>query len=294
MKQIIKVVSVFLVVLMFIQLLPLSTMANEYNEELSREEYLRETLSDYLYDLVDTKNITEVLQPDPYISQDNPYGTVLTLKNKQGENVSYIFTEPVAFFDAEGKMQYKEIGIERQTDAKAVQDGYAFTNGTNDYRINFAEDAATGIQVQKDAVSWNLSVNQADKKTTGELLSEKVDNKNVGVFSYENAFGRDTILKYYPQLNGVKEDIILSSYNGVNKFSFSLVVENGYALLNEDNTVTIHNNTTDKVVDTFTPPYACDSIEMEDENSPAQHYVDCEYSLEEVGEGEYLFSIIVP
>ena len=294
MKQIVKVLSVFLVVLMVIQLLPLTTMANEYNEELAREEYLRETLSDYLYDLVDTKDITEVLQPEPYISQENPSGTVLTLKNEQGENVSYIFSEPIAFFDAEGKMQYKEIGIERQTDAKAMQDGYTHTNGTNDYRINFAEDAATGIQVQKDTVSWKLAVDQADKNITGELSSEKADNKGIGVFCYENAFGHDTVLKYYPQLNGVKEDIILNRYNGISEFSFSLVVDNGYAVLNEDNTVTIHNNTTGKVVDTFTPPYACDSIEKEDENSPALHYVDCEYSLEKVGEGEYLFSIVVP
>ena len=294
MKQIIKVVSVFLVALMVIQLLPLTTMAKEYNEELAREEYLRETLSDYLYALVDTKNITEVLQPEPYISQENPSGTVLTLKNEQGENVSYIFSEPIAFFDAEGKMQYKEIGIERQTDAKAMQDGYTHTNGTNDYRINFAEDAATGIQVQKDTVSWKLAVDQADKNITGELSSEKADSKGIGVFCYENAFGHDTVLKYYPQLNGVKEDIILNRYNGISEFSFSLVVDNGYAVLNEDNTVTIHNNTTGKVVDTFTPPYACDSIEKEDENSPALHYVDCEYSLEKVGEGEYLFSIVVP
>jgi len=294
MKKLLKNVSVFLVVLMVVQLLPLTTMAKEYNEELAREEYLRETLSNYLYDLVDTKDITEILQPEPYISQDNPYGTVLTLKNKKGENVSYIFSEPVAFFDAEGKMQYKEIAIERQRDAKAKDAGYAYSNGTNDYRINFAEAASAGIQVQKDSVSWKLSVNKVSKNITGKILNEKTDNKTVGVFSYENAFGRDTILKYYPQLNGVKEDIVLNSYSGVNEFSFSLVVENGYAVLNTDNTVTIHNKTTGKIVDTFTPPYAYDSIEKEDENSPAQHYVDCEYGLKEVGEGAYLFSITVP
>jgi len=294
MKKLLKILSVFLCVLMIGQLLPLTTMAQAVNEELEREEYLRETLSDYLLGIVDINDITEIVEPEPYFSLENVQDTQLTLVNKKGENVTYVFSEPVAFYDENGELQYKEINIVEQQDENLLKDGYAYTNGTNNYRVSFSELVTTGLLVDTGDVTWKLSALGTDTKNNGSVSSEKIDNKDTDVFIYENAFGENTLLKYYPQLNGVKEDIILNSYTGTNEFSFSLTVEDGYAVLNEDMTVTVYKYNSDEASDTFIPPYAIDSFKDEDFTSYEQHFVDCEYSLNELSDGEYILTVIVP
>ncbi len=61
--------------------------------------------------------------------------------------------------------------------------------------------------------------------------STVVDSKRAkDTVSYDKVFGADTEIRYTPQFNGFKEDIILSTYTGVNEFTFRIKT-NGLSLV---------------------------------------------------------------
>lgn len=98
-------------------------------------------------------------------------------------------------------------------------------------------------------------------------------------------------MRFYPQLNGVKDETVLNRNINQNSFSFELKTNNCTAKLNDDGTISIINND-DIVIQTFTAPFAYDSEYVEgDLNS---HYVDCEYSLIDKDETSYIMTITVP
>lgn len=59
----------------------------------------------------------------------------------------------------------------------------------------------------------------------------KKSNKNTDdiettyqAIEYDNVYSDDISLQYMPASNGIKENIILNSYNGINKFNFNLIL----------------------------------------------------------------------
>lgn len=107
----------------------------------------------------------------------------------------------------------------------------------------------------------------------------------------KNIYGEGTNLKFYPQLNGVKDEIVLNSNIGQNVFSFKLITDNCTAVLNDDGTVSLVSNETKDSVQTFSAPFAYDSAYVEGEFD--EHYIDCAYTLEKLDDNTYLMSVIV-
>ena len=113
----------------------------------------------------------------------------------------------------------------------------------------------------------------------GSLETQTEDGYSYQTLSYENAFGRNTTLRYSAQLNGSKEEVILKRKPRSNTFSFTVKTENAIAAVNSFGDIEIIDNTTGEVVDTLTAPYAYDSSGGFDPTS--EHFVQCTYSLEE-------------
>ena len=73
-----------------------------------------------------------------------------------------------------------------------------------------------GINIKYSDISMSMFPNFECE----DIAVAKAYNETV---VYENAFGKNTSLVYTPTFSGIKEDIIISEYNGVSTFSFSLV-----------------------------------------------------------------------
>lgn len=110
------------------------------------------------------------------------------------------------------------------------------------------------------------------------------------MFQYKNIYGDGTNLRFYPQLNGIKDEIVLDSNIGKNIFSFKIETNNCIASLDDDGAVVL-KNTDDEVVQTFSKPFAYDSDFVD--GIYDEHYVDCEYTLDEISNGSYMLSISV-
>lgn len=245
---------------------------------------VRSMLSAYAAEIVDTKGAVAV--DEKSMLADNH---IIDLENRDGSNTVYLFSEPISFTDENGDLKTKDISVEKQKDSDLKSDGYAYANGQNDYRINFSEDKNKGVRVNFDDCEYTIipqsTLDAAGKKSESEYLNEKFE-----IFEYPSIYGESTSLKFYPQLNGVKDEIVLDKNIGQNAFSFTLKTNNCTAVLNDDGTVSLKNKD-GKSVQTFFAPFAYDSEYVEGEKD--EHYSDCKYTLEKAGENTYKMTVCV-
>lgn len=245
---------------------------------------MRSMLSAYAAEIVDTSDAVAANE-DEMLSDHH----IIDLENKDGSNTVYLFSEPISYTDENGNLKTKDISVEKQTDRALKNAGYAYTNGQNDYRINFSEDPSTGLQVQFDGSTYSI-IPRGDKEVTGKKNTAEFLNEEFEVFEYPDFYGTGTTLRFYPQLNGVKEEIVLNTNIGQNTFSFKIATENCTAVLNDDGTVSLLDKD-GNAVQTFAAPFAYDSAYVEGDYDA--HYSPCTYALTQEEDGSYILTVTV-
>ncbi|MBS7175329.1 MAG: RHS repeat protein, partial [Clostridiales bacterium] len=301
-----KIVSAFLALTFVTTLMPAGLQAIVLAQNASsqvQEEAVREELSDYLLKIVDTEGVTEIVTPDPEPPRKKARSSSLSseeevdpnqeliLEKKDGSRVAYIFSEDIQYIDENGAVHYKEISVEKQTDDKLKKEGYDYSNGTNDYRINFSSDISKGIFVDNEQVKFSL-IPQNTKNVSGTPETIKTLDGDVEAFVYNGIYGEGTALRYFPQLNGLSEAIVLDKYSGQHTFTFSLNTYDLEAVLTEDNAVAFLAPDTKEEVYRLNPAYAYDNFGGE--YSDDEHYTeDCTYTLEKVADGKYILTLDV-
>ena len=126
--------------------------------------------------------------------------------NSDGSRTAYFLDKNVKFYDANGIIQEKDITL--------ITGVGGFTTTRNNIMLQIPLNIASGVRLSFSGYDVSV-IPQGGSMLT---LPRKVDNSVL----YDNYFGAGTKLIYTPTLDGVKEDIILTSYRGVNSFSFLL------------------------------------------------------------------------
>ena len=246
---------------------------------------MHSVLSRYANKIVETKGAIAI--DEESMLSDN---TLINLQNSDGSNTAYLFSEPISYTDENGNLKTKDISVVRQSNKELKEKGYEYTNGQNDYRINFSKDSSKGLFIEFGNSSYSIipqSENAVNgNERTSEILSEKFED-----FEYKNIYGEGTNLKFYPQLNGIKDEIVLNSNIGQNIFTFKLITNNCTAVLNDDGTVSLVSNDNEDSVQTFSAPFAYDSEYIDGDFN--EHYTDCEYTLDKIDDNTYLMSVNV-
>lgn len=216
-----KIISVFLSILTLLSICSTATtvFAAEYVEQQTREEYFDSTLSDYLKNIVDIEDAVSIAEKEQIdetieevqssaVSMASTFSlrtasvqsdketesvqdaveeldidhTRLTLELEDGENVAYLFSEPVSFIDDEGSLVYKDINIRDITDHSLFDEGYSYENGDNDYKAYFSEDSTKGmLLVQEDGTKLRLIPNGI-ANSVGTVSQVESDAKLVDSF----------------------------------------------------------------------------------------------------------------
>ena len=246
---------------------------------------IKSMLSAYAAEIVDTTGAVAV-DEESMLADNN----VIDLENSDGSNTIYLFSEPISFTDENGNLKTKDISVEKQSDRELKKQGYEYTNGQNDYRINFSEDISQGILIESDSCTYSIIPQTEYKSAQGQENVSEYLGDTFETFEYSGAFGAGTTLKFYPQLNGVKDEIVLDQNIDKTVFSFELKTENCTASLNDDGTVTLVNANGENV-QTFSAPFAYDSKYVEGVYDA--HYSGCTYTLEQTGTGTYILSVHV-
>lgn len=170
---------------------------------------IQSMLSAYASEIVDTKGAIAVDEKS-MLADDH----TINLENKDGSNTVYMFSEPISFTDGNGNLKTKDISVEKQSDKELKSDGYEYTNGQNDYRINFSKNSNKGLYIEFGESSYSI-IPQSDVAVAGNESISKILNEQFEDFEYPNIYGEGTNLKFYPQLNGVKDEIVLNSNHSI-------------------------------------------------------------------------------
>ena len=252
-------------------------------------------MSGYTKDIVDTSKAAAIDKQT--MAEDDK---VLAVKNRDGSNTAYIFSEPIYYEDADGQIRTKDISIQKVKDKTLSELGYDFENGQNDIRIHFSKDPAVGTKVSSD--SWAYSLSPAGKqlsKNLAENLGEKVRLSNMDelfdVFQYKDLYGPGSALNFYPELNGLKDEITLSAAPSSPVFEFTLTTTGATADLNKDGTISIIDKKTKEAVQTMNAPFAYDSDYLGDDPSDTTHYSPATFTLSspEKKDGAYTYTLRV-
>ncbi len=276
-----KVLCVFLSILIAFGTFVVLTVGSSRLQDLLG---IQSMLSAYAAEIVDTKAAVAVDEESMLADHH-----IIDLENRDGSNTVYLFSEPISYTDENGNLKTKDISVEKQADKELRDKGYEFTNGQNDYRINFSADSDKGLLIRFEDYTYSI-IPQGKFQSEGKKSISAFLNENFDVFEYENIYGEGTNLKFYPQLNGVKDEIVLNSNIGQNIFSFELKTENCTAVLNEDGTVSLIDKDNNEV-QSFQAPFAYDCEYISGVND--EHYSLCKYDLKEISQGNYLLSITV-
>jgi len=248
---------------------------------------LEEDLSNFLVEKVDLENAVGIIE------NENTAKNELLVQLDDGTTMAYMFSEDIKYEDENGEIKYKDTTIQTQGNSDLQQEGYEYTNGENDVSIEFSEDTDIGVKLSSEDTELTLSpvhMGLTDKQA-GEP-SETTLNETEAVFTYEGVFGEGSRVEYLPQLNGLKENIVLEEYSGINSFDFILDTQGDHAELVDDRIIVHRGNSAD-LVNVMAPLFAFDSHEDATDTDSVHYTEDCTYALTELSDGTYKVTVTV-
>lgn len=189
-------------------------------EQESESKIVRTELTEQnLPDVIDA----ETAIADGYVARLNSEEQSLSevvLEKDDGTRALYLLSENVKYIDENGDVADKS--------NNAVRKGRAFVNEGNDVEIILPATLTAGIAVHSDELNITM---KPLTDSIGRSLSTAVQTEEDTVL-YSDVFDSSTDIEYTYTYSGVKENIILESYNGKNSFDYE--VTTGGLTLYED------------------------------------------------------------
>ena len=238
-KQFCKFISLLLVIALlcpiFTNIMPISAYADETNEQ---NEYVAKVdlPSADLAPLVPLSEVPNFISQEQVeerghisrLTDEENLNSVVYL-NRDGTKTKYITDYPVKYVDSDGNTKFVDLSL--------VESNNKFQTAANDILLSISKDYTDGIALSYKEHSVSLvALPDVNFANSGTIITAPITiaTKNNNAVTYNDVFGVGVDIKYSPLHNGVKEDIILHSYNGVNAFDF-LLNTGGLGVYSEDN-----------------------------------------------------------
>lgn len=242
MKQ--KIFALFLCLAMIANILSLSIYADgrdisdfeieiETNGELSLEALAGRVLPESdRPEVVSLSSVAANGHVNRLRTQETELSDVI-FQNTDGTKTLYRFSYPVKYVDENGNTLDKSNSVSAITVGDTRYGTYAYVNPNNDINTYFPQtlNSAQGISLEWDDLKIEMSPISAAigeetaavqttnavlsaQAATAQKLSYNADGESKDAVSFNGVFGAATTVRYTPTFDGVKEDIILNSYNG--------------------------------------------------------------------------------
>ena len=207
-------------------------VSNPEPEQESESEIVRTELTEQnLPDVIDS----ETAIADGYVARLNSEEQSLSevvLEKDDGMRALYLFSENVKYIDENGDVADKS--------NNAVRKGRAFVNEGNDVEIILPATLTAGIAVIGDEL--NVTMKPLTDKIGRSLSPAKKTADDTVVYS--DVFDSSTNIEYTYTYGGVKENIILESYNGKNSFDYEITT-GGLSLYEDKGTLLLADESGD-------------------------------------------------
>ena len=203
------------------------------------------------------------------LRDEEPDLYTVVFENADGTNTAYIFSEPVKY-DDNGVIRDKSTSIFAVASSDALPSAignassYAYKTTNNDVKVYFGTSSSQGVSLTYQeytirsypetsgggASTYALQAQASGVLSTTAIGYASENAKNA--LQYASGVGRGSVLEYIPTLNGLKENIVLSSFTGQTAFAFRYET-NGLALRECDGEVQFIDPETEEVVGRFAP-----------------------------------------
>ena len=203
------------------------------------------------------------------LRDEEPDLYTVVFENADGTNTAYIFSEPVKY-DDNGVIRDKSTSIFAIASSDALPSAignassYAYKTTNNDVKVYFGASSSQGVSLTYQeytirsypetsgggASTYALQAQASGVLSTTAIGYASENAKNA--LQYASGVGRGSVLEYIPTLNGLKENIVLSSFTGQTAFAFRYET-NGLALRECDGEVQFIAPETEEVVGRFAP-----------------------------------------
>ena len=205
---------------------------SEADSKQAKEKPVKTAVSEE--NLPDSLDAEKVIA-DGYVARLNSEEQSLSeivLEKEDGTRSLYLFGENVKYIDENGEVADKS--------NNAVRRGNAYVNEGNDVEVILPATLTAGIAVTGDELNITMKP-LADK--IGRSLSPAVKTADDTVV-YSDVFDSSTNIEYTYTYGGVKENIILESYNGKNSFDYEITT-GGLSLYEDKGTLLLADESGD-------------------------------------------------
>ncbi|MBE6880841.1 MAG: DNRLRE domain-containing protein [Ruminococcaceae bacterium] len=208
------------------------TAENEYvysDGDLDIFQLANAKLADFeIPEIISLKDIKTNMNVNRLYLQENDEYTAI-FQNKDGSKTMYLFNEPIKYTDKYGVMRDKQTELTSSVDSvdKSLNGAYIYVNEENDVNTFFPSvlSQETGMLVKNDKYEIEFSPKTEDdvKASASEIVTKLSSyGHKKDYVEYDNVFGENSTIQYSASINGMKEDIVLNSYEGINEFSFTI------------------------------------------------------------------------
>lgn len=150
----------------------------------------------------------------------------IVYRNTDGTKTAYFFDYNVKYVDENGVTKDKDITLATKAG------GFGLTQ--SDISLTIPTDITNGVEFTHNGNYIKLTplretiIEESLSMSAAALNKPQfaVKNAQKNEISYQKAFGNNTSLRYVPTMDGIKEEIILSSYTGATAWRF-LATTNG-------------------------------------------------------------------
>jgi len=205
----IKITALILSVLTAVMSLPVYVFSAEFRNEI---EALTDTPS--FPDALSSEDVAENGYTARVTSlEDDLYSYVFSKYDGTYECLTYDY--PVKYYDSDNQLQDKS-NVFKATETK---DGIAYIPESNDIKTVVPGTLSSGISLEyRDINVRMVYAGNAEKEYTGASVASLSEDKRSVSYAISDKSSLDYALTY----NGFKEEIVLSSYEGVSSWSFYL------------------------------------------------------------------------
>lgn len=159
--------------------------------------------------------------------------------NRDGTVSVYYMDENVKYIAPDGTVREKDISL------TAYKSG-GYTTKENNIAVVLPQNADSGITLGygDKTVVLRPQNNPAAKKSAAGISAAQMHNDTV---TYSDYFGSGIDLRYTPLLSGIKEEIMLASYTGIDTFQFTLETDGLYIYYDHGYYLAENENASDKI-----------------------------------------------
>ena len=299
MSKLRKILSFFLSLsLLATLMLPVSTAASDDVSPIEMTNF--DTIGWSNDDMVYTPDVDapiEALSLDILEADDSLYRvreeeedlyTVVYRNSNTNLNTAYIFQHPVKYIDDNGVVHDIDTSISPYFGS---EDGIGYSSEHNSIKVYYPTNFFSGsaLTAMHDGYRVSIGIPSAINTIGGSISDAEVGSETTETefdkdyIEYENAFGPETLLRYYTTYNGYKEQIVLASSNAPSEFTFIMNTGVLTPQITETGRISLSDPETGEIVASIA------SILVYDQN--LKQTIDNYYELTPIENGTYLLTL---